>query len=154
VWLPPIKNLQIPNKDAPGAFGAIRKFDIHTGVDLYCTEGTLVYAVEDGTVVQYGPFTGPKVGSPWWLDTDFIMIEGSSGVVCYGEIELREDLKIGSRINAGDIIGTVKRVLINDKGFPTTMLHLELYKQGTRVPVVWSHFEEKPECLLDPTYLL
>ena len=37
--------------DHPGAFGAIRKFDVHTGVDLYCKKRTPICAVEDGEVV-------------------------------------------------------------------------------------------------------
>jgi len=34
-----------------GAFGARRKFNVHSGIDLYAPVGEPVYAVEDGTVV-------------------------------------------------------------------------------------------------------
>lgn len=34
-----------------GAFSARRKFHNHEGVDIYCDDGTLVRAVEDGEIV-------------------------------------------------------------------------------------------------------
>ena len=72
----------------PGAFGAVRKFDVHTGVDLYCKQGTPICAVEDGTVVEIEIFTGPRAESPWWNETLAILVEGKSGVVCYGEVDI------------------------------------------------------------------
>ena len=35
---------------AANRWGAVRKFDNHTGVDLFCDPGTPVYAIEDGEV--------------------------------------------------------------------------------------------------------
>lgn len=52
--------------DDEGMFGAVRKYDIHTGVDLYCEEGSLVSEYEDGIVVAIEDFTGVKANSPWW----------------------------------------------------------------------------------------
>lgn len=37
--------------DGPGRFGAVRKHDVHTGIDLYTYPGMPVLAVEDGVVV-------------------------------------------------------------------------------------------------------
>jgi hypothetical protein len=48
----------IPAHPHPGAFAARRRHDVHTGVDLYCSEGEPVLAVEDGDVVNVEPFTG------------------------------------------------------------------------------------------------
>ena len=73
--------------DKEGKFGAVRKYDVHTGVDLYCESGSAVHAVEDGIVVNIENFTGPLAGSSWWNDTKSVLIEGKYGVVCYGEIE-------------------------------------------------------------------
>ena len=88
-WFFPLKNYQhqIPQDEHPGAFGAVRKFDVHTGVDLYCPEGTPIFAVEDGRVITIEIFTGPRAESPWWYETLAILVEGESGVVCYGEVE-------------------------------------------------------------------
>ncbi len=80
------KVLEIPLKPHPGAFGVLRKHHTHEGVDLYATEGEAVYAVEKGVVIAVEDFTGPKAGSPWWLDTQSVLIEGAVGVVCYGEL--------------------------------------------------------------------
>lgn len=144
---------EIPTGEHPGAFGAVRKFDVHTGVDLYCDDGATVYAIEDGTVVDVCDFTGPQVGTPWWNDTQAILIEGKSGVIVYGEVE--SYVIAGDRVVAGQAIGYVKRVLIKDKGKPMSMLHMELYDHGYRGGCeVWHHNHPKPEMLRDPTQLL
>lgn len=137
---------------AQGCFGAQRKFDIHTGVDLYCEPGTKVLAIEDGVVVDVIDFTGPKADSPWWNDTEAILVESKSGCILYGEISASK--KIGDVVKRADEIGEVMTVLAKNKGLPTTMLHLELYPTGWRAPVIWALGQAKPDVLQDPTFLL
>lgn len=169
-WLSPLKLKLIPTdqsesfmnmKDGetglplaphPGAFGVQRKHHFHEGVDLYCPDGTPVYAVEDGRVVKIMPFTGAAAGMDWWEDTDAVLIEGVSGVVVYGEIT--PATKEGADVRAGDLIGHVKRVLKVDKGRPMSMLHLELHDHGARQAPEWPVDGEKPETLRDPTAFL
>ena len=142
-----------PRDDHPGAFGAVRKFDIHTGVDLYCPEGTPIYAVEDGVLVESEVFTGPNAESPWWHETFALLVEGGSGVVVYGEVA--HPIKVGMPVKKGHIIGFAKQVLKKDKGKPMCMLHLELMAMGSRETVWWRSGAPQPEGLLDPTeYLL
>lgn len=151
-WRNPIPSpLIVPEVGHPGAFGTQRKFDFHTGVDLYADAGTPVTAVEPGIVVAVIAFTGPEAESPWWLPTSAVLIEGASGVVLYGEIKTA--LKVGNAVPTGGFIGHVERVLRNDKGKPTCMLHLELYKSGT-TDAVWWKSGDQPEALLDPTPFL
>jgi murein DD-endopeptidase MepM/ murein hydrolase activator NlpD len=135
-----------------GDFGAIRKHDIHTGVDIYCDPQQLVVAVEDGEVVSIENFTGENANppSPWWNDTKAVLVEGNSGVVVYGEINPLESIKVGQKVKVGKILGKVITVLKKDKGTPMTMLHIELYKKGTRETTVWHLGEEQPENLLNP----
>ena len=143
----------LPLAPHPGAFGVARKNHIHEGVDLYCAEGTPVYAVEPGRVVAVVPFTGTIAGSDWWHDTYAVLVEGETGVVVYGEIT--PGRVTGENIAAGDCIGHVKQVLKNDKGRPMAMLHLELYDHGTRDAVEWKNDTPRPRGLRDPTpYLL
>lgn len=159
-WFFPLKNwdLEIPQRDHPGAFGAVRKFDIHTGVDLYCKEGTSVFAVEDGEIVAIEEFTGPNAESPWWNQTWAILIRGDSGVVVYGEVE-NPSLSVGDIVKMGDFLSCTKQVLKKDKGKPMCMLHLELCTSETTETVWWRKKgekanwwkETKPPCLLDPT---
>jgi murein DD-endopeptidase MepM/ murein hydrolase activator NlpD len=157
-WIFPLIdwNGVVPQNPHPGSFGAIRKHDIHTGVDLYVPEKNLVLAVETGHVVNVENFTGPDAGSPWWLPTKSILIEGPSGVVCYGEVEPM-GVERGTHITAGSIIGFVKPVFSEDKirkdikGHSNHMLHFELYKHGTKKSVIWNLDEPKPKNLLDPT---
>ncbi len=143
----------IPIDGHLGAFGTQRKHHRHEGVDLYCNPGESVHAVESGVVVNILPFTGPSAGSEWWNDTKAVMVEGESGVVCYGEIEPRQGLEIGSKVSAGEEIGVVVQVLKHNKGRPMSMLHLELYEHGTTAPVEWGPnlFGKIPEHLLNPT---
>lgn len=150
--LNPMPEVPIGNHD--GAFGFMRKHDVHTGVDLYCDNLAKVYAIECGTVVAILDFTGPKADSPWWNDTRAILIEGNSGVFVYGEVQEREGLKIGDNVECGDVLGEVVTVLQKDKGKPMTMLHLELYEHKFRDVVWWNLGKEKPEPLLDPTNIL
>lgn len=138
--------------DAPGQFGTPRKHDIHTGIDLYCPLGTRVVAVEAGMVVGVENFTGPAAGSPWWNDTQALLVEGQSGVVVYGEMAPEPELTPGVHVEAGQHIGTVTTsVLKTDKGRPMTMLHVELMAPGTHETLWWPLDREQPPMLLDPT---
>ena len=136
-----------------GDFGVSRKYCVHTGVDCYCEPQQNVVAVEDGEVVAIEEFTGEHANppSPWWNNTKAILVEGESGVVVYGEIKPLETIKIGKKIRKGQNIGNVITVLKKDKGLPMTMLHLELYKSGTRETAIWNLNESQPDNLLNPS---
>lgn len=157
MWNWPLTNWlesEVPVGNHQGSFGFKRKFHTHEGVDLYAPEGSIVKAVESGVVVAILSFTGSKAGSPWWFDTKCVMIEGLSGVVNYGEIEPDAMINVNSKVMAGDVVGSIKRVLRTVKSNPPAMLHLELYKSGVREPVEWPTNARQPENLLDPTKLL
>lgn len=153
----------IPQKGHPGAFLTKRKHHTHTGVDLYTEDGQSVFAVEDGVVVGIENFTGASQNSPWWEETHCVLIEGASGVVCYGEIRVGYGICVGKSVLRGGLVGKVKRVLPLHKhrtdieGHSTSMLHVEVYKHGTR-----KAFEEDPtlgalsdwNVLIDPTPFL
>jgi 3-polyprenyl-4-hydroxybenzoate decarboxylase len=151
VWHFPVRPCIIPTLPHPGAFKFQRNHGgKHTGIDLYCEDSEEVYAVEDGTVVGIEHFTGEWDNTPWWNNTDCILVEGCSGVVCYGEI--KTSLSIGDKVLRGQHIANVVRV-IKDKlhpeieGWKPNMLHLEWYKHKIRKASV--HFSE--EELFDPT---
>jgi hypothetical protein len=138
-----------------GSFGAVRKHDRHTGIDLYCPIGQMVEAVEDGTVVGIEWFTGPDAGSPWWAATQAILVEGASGVVLYGELHPADNLQVGSKVLAGQTLGNIILVIKKERQFPPrSMLHLELYRPGTTTATWWKLDEPQPDHLLDPTACL
>lgn len=145
----------IPVGNHPGAFFTKRKFENHTGVDLYTDNGTPVYAVENGTVVNIEPFTGPQIEMPWWNDTNCVLVEGASGVVVYGEITPYPNMKVGHIIKRNERVGHVKRVLKEGKerpdieGHSTSMLHIELYPH--KVYTSDPYCGQKPGILRDPT---
>lgn len=147
----PIK-IDVINTLPHGRFGFVRKFDIHTGIDIYCADGEPVFAIEDGIVIDISHFTGEYTtpeSTPWWENTMAIAIESKSGVILYGEI-YEPSLRIGDIVKEGQHIANVKRVLKKDKGLPMSMLHIELYKHGYRGDcVVWTIDEEQPKDLLN-----
>jgi len=136
-------------------FGAVRKHDIHTGIDIYLPYGTKVYPIEDGVVVNVEWFTGTKSNppTPWWKDTQAVWVQSSNSnklVFVYGEIDT--DIAIGTKVSVNDCIGTIAEVLKKDKGKnPTTMLHLELYSDIPEQTVIWNIGEPMPNLLMDPT---
>lgn len=153
----PLKNYNHPLPLPPehvGAFGAVRRFDVHTGVDLYCNEGDEVLSMEEGVVEEIFSFTGKHAGSPWWNDTFAVLIRGKSGYLLYGEIQPEVNIKRGLIVSEGQLIGTVATVLKKDKGLPMSMLHMELYNHHVKDPVIWGLDGMKPEGLEDPTTLL
>lgn len=152
----------IPIGSHPGAFLTKRKHHTHTGVDLYTIDGSMVTAVESGKVVGIEHFTGPQDNMPWWNDTECVLIEGASGVICYGEITPMPKLEIGDDVKLGTCIGYVKRVLKEGKerpdimGHSTSMLHMELYPHG-KYTAFQEYGDKKDDfnLLQDPTpYLL
>lgn len=155
-WTWPLRSPVFLLPDEPGQFGVVRKEDVHTGDDLYCELGTEVVAVEDGEVILVEGFTGPNAAdpSPWWNDTDAILVRGASGVVVYGEVSAR--VRVGDTVKAGQVIGVVERAVLKSfKGRPMVMLHLELMDASATGTVWWKLGEEMPSVLRDPTpYLL
>lgn len=146
------------DENHPSRFAYKRKNYFHTGVDFYCGRSYSskeVYAVESGRVVGSGMFTGPELGHDHWLETHYLMIEGASGVINYGEIQKPWHFPVGRLVARGYCIGHVAPVLKktrNDiEGHSDHMLHLELYKKGTTKPVDWKLEDPQPENLLDPT---
>lgn len=149
----PLKEYNLPSLDSQNCFGAKRKHDFHTGVDLFCQEHEGVYSMYDGVVTNVIEFTGFSE-SPWWNDTLAVMIyhPDKQKTFLYGEVET--NLKPGKVVKAGDLIAKVKKVLKKDKGKPTTMLHMECYKGLQTSAVWWYHNQKCPNNLEDITKYL
>ena len=154
----PIKNFKyhIPNETEPGGFGFVRKHDIHTGIDLYCSKGEPIYSISNGIILDIIKFTGFEE-SPWWNDTwAVIAYHPGIGTIVYGEVYVDDSYPmVGDIIRQGDIVGNVATVLKEDKGKnPPNMLHIELYKGVHLYPVIWELNTEKPNKLENPKQLL
>lgn len=151
--LPFNKNIDIESIPYHGRFGAIRKHDIHTGLDLYCDSNEPFYCVEDGIIIGIFNFTGEDVGSPWWNKTKGILVKGSKHCILYGEVDT--DLKVGDYVKEGDLLGIVKTVLKEDKGLPMTMLHIEAYDLNYEGEgEIWNLDSDKPKSLLNIEHIL
>lgn len=159
MWFPinTQKNRGIPINAHPGAFGCKRKYDYHTGVDLYGKENDWVYAIEDGVVEKVGIFTGDQDTS-WWLKTDAILVKSENYYWVYGE--LKSLVSVGDVVKSGQLLGNLIPVLSPEKlrndipKHSCTMLHLEKYDFTYDVSMGWATwvgFNERPKYLLDPT---
>lgn len=147
-----------------GRFGASRKHDIHTGIDLYAdrrdTKGLLVGAFEEGRVVSIGPFTGTDAGCEWWYDSKYVAVRGRSGIIVYGEIEPSPSIKVKEDVTPGQLIGEIVQVLRHPPrthvpGHSMHMLHVELITKETMsndfTAGDWKLKHARPRYLLDPT---
>lgn len=146
----------LPKFYEPGAFGAIRRFDIHEGVDIYTYANAPVYAVEDGVVTATYVFTGKKAKCEWWNETWCVKVEGKSGVITYGELS-KPTIEVGENVLGGvTIVGRVTPVLRPEKYRPdirnhsVAMLHIELRKETCHLDG-WKLEGERDKRLLDPT---
>ncbi len=154
---PLLKSAFIPRAPHPGAFGVNRRYEVHTGVDLYCAPKTPVRAMAGGLVIDVFPFTGLHADSAWWLDTWAILI-GGTYTINYGECV--PYVRVGDNVRAGEIIGYVIPVLPPHKlradipHHSTSMLHLEMYTCGTRCCSQWKLGARQPGRLIDPTSYL
>lgn len=146
----------IPRFYEPGAFGAIRKFDIHEGVDIYTHADAPVWAVEDGVVTAVYEFTGKNANCSWWNPTWCVKVEGKSGVVTYGELS-KPTIEVGEGVIGGvTVVGHVTPVLKPAKYRPdirnhsVAMLHLELRTETCHLDG-WQLEGQRDKRLLDPT---
>lgn len=147
----PVKTTQPYTK--AGMFGAVRKYDIHTGLDLYCKEDSDIIAIESGRVIEVIPFTGIEAGSPWWMDTKAVVIQSGERVLVYGEVA--PIVSVGDNVTIGQSIASSKRVLKKDKGInPSCMLHLEVWENYYSSNYTWGLGQPKPKGLSNPLSLL
>lgn len=150
-------NWDVPIYPHPGAFKASRKHEVHTGVDLYVPENTIVTTIEAGEIVNIVKFTGEHAGLPWWENTWAVLVKGRTGVIVYGEIQPSRQLKVGDRVGSGMPIGSVIPVIknIKDTTISPTMLHVELlaHYRTEEAPMVKNNLQF-PSFVYDPTMLL
>lgn len=174
-WLWPLpegEDDEVPTK-GPRAFGAVRKYDVHVGVDLVAKPRTSVFSVLDGYVEAIVDFTGPEAGSPWWESTEAVIVRLVQSQVCvlYGEVCASRGLRAGALLRRGGFVGTVARARRRETlclllGLaPSAMLHLELWESPAAVraryagalarqPNDWPKDGVQPVGLLDPTLYL
>lgn len=133
-----------------GLFGAVRRYDVHTGLDLYCEEGEPVLCISAGVVVDVFQFTGESAGTGWWNDTQAVVVSSGDKTYVYGELE--SCVEVGSVVSVGDKLGAVVPVLKTYKGTtPTAMLHLEVWMTVSyKKNYVWPLGHARCEGLLDP----
>lgn len=152
-WIKPVYTTYLTVPSTGRAFGASRSNGRkHAGMDYYVRNGhgTPVYAMTSGTVVEYS--------SNFYASTQAIGVKNDDGSVLR-YCEIATPLRVGSRVEQGEQIGTIKA---NTAG-GGTMLHLELYmgtvsgslsnKSNRTYNYVSGNFQRRRD-LLNPEFLL
>ncbi len=130
--------------EAPRSYGSRRDHGRrqHAGCDLYAPVSTPILAVEDGIVLEAGPF---------YLGTWAVVVDHTSFVVRYGEVtkNIPPGVRPGRKVTRGQIIAHVG----NLAKLHMSMLHFEMY-QGTETGPL-TNVRNKPfmrrSDLIDPT---
>lgn len=100
----------------------INSYGIHEGLDIVATYGENVYSMITGEISD--------IAKDSIYDWKTVSIVGDDGLtVIYRYCAVKEELKIGDQVTAGDIIGTVTKVSFYEKTYPVH-LHVEVYLNG------------------------
>lgn len=97
----------------------------HAGCDIYTYDGEPVYAINDGVVFENTPKFYYNVGT--------ISIRHNTCIIRYGEVEPLAELKVGTKVIAGQLIGHAKQIYTSPsvKMNVPIMVHLEMYSEET-----------------------
>ena len=124
----PFKENDLPTQDwiqGIRCFGARRSGGnrAHAGCDLYAPVGTTIHAITSG-VVTLGPYL-------FYAGTFALEVDHGSFLARYGEIQKAAFVKAGDRVEAGQPIARVGKLI----GMKNSMLHLELYDKSASGPL-------------------
>lgn len=118
---------------------------LHAGSDIYSPVGTEVYATDDGTV--------RRVSSKFYKNVGAIEITHATWIGRYCEITPIKTLKVGDKVEAGQLIGYVAKI----DGLNISMLHFEMYdNQDDKSPltIVGANRFNRRKDLLNPEKFL
>ncbi len=113
------------------SFGFVRSLTrLHAGVDIYgsCANKQDVVSMVKGEVLSVSDFYG---------QTHQVTIKHENYTVRYGELDPASiqaaNISVGTKVKAGQKIGTLGQLIINGRVHKTCMLHVEIYEKGTGV---------------------
>lgn len=132
---------------------------LHRGADFAAPEGTSIFAVEDGVVVEARGADAPDQhgwvnGFGGWIVIDHIF-KGKKVSTVYGHLYPKDILvRVGQKVSRGQLIG-----FVGNNGQSTgAHLHFEIWPDGrltggTAVdPMPWLGVENVPTVPVDPAY--
>lgn len=139
-------------RKAPLAFGSNRGVRKHAGCDLYSSEGSEVYSVTNGRVIEISRNFIKSVPGIHAVAVD----HGVHGVARYCELHLNPEIKIGMVLESGQVIGKIAKLEASGHSFPSDMLHFELYSgkgKGSLTNLKNMPFQRRSD-LVDPSDFL
>ncbi len=102
----------------------LKQWEIHKAIDFVATDDTNVYSVANGTVSNV--FTN-------YLEGTVVEISHEDGLVSvYKSLNDDVNVKIGDKVKAGDILGSVAETMAQELN-TGAHLHFEMQKNGKKV---------------------
>jgi murein DD-endopeptidase MepM/ murein hydrolase activator NlpD len=124
----------------------------HLGVDLYAGRGHLLVSIVDGTVIAMRHYRSGHDPEDYWGNN--LGLLGEDGILyCYMHWDsVVEGIHLGSRVSAGDLIGSVGRTGFETKAIPSH-LHLEMMILNHPERFCFA-YEREPGVLVTPNRFL
>lgn len=99
----------------------LKQWEAHKSIDFLVSAKSNVYAVLGGTVSEiYSNY----------LEGNVVVIQHENGLKSsYGSLESSTNLKVGDKVNAGDVIGTASETANRESGIGS-YLHFTMYDEG------------------------
>jgi len=119
-FIVPVKDVQLSQAHVFWHDKTMNWFRLHEGMDFSAAQGTEVYAAVDGTVLAV------TTSDAYYGGTVTLSHAGEVKTV-YAFIDPAEELKVGDKVNRGDVIGKVAKACgVESK--EGDHLHFEVYK--------------------------
>lgn len=111
------------------------RFSAHKAIDFFANEGTEVYAVYDGTVVD--------VKSTLLQGTTITIDHGNGLKTVYNSLLDGDEVSVGKQVNKGDLIGQVSSTN-RQESLEGAHLHFEVIENGENIdPAKYLIIDEK-----------
>lgn len=134
----PVQNATVKTTYSFWYNSTLNQYCLHTGIDFAAEAGTEVCAAYSGTVesVTDGLLEGGKI----------VIDHGDGLKTVYSSIDVKTSLKAGSKVNAGDVIGTVSAEtdVMGKEYNEGSHLHFETLENDEYInPTAYLDIEEK-----------
>ncbi len=104
----------------------LNDYRIHSGIDIAAEQGSAVLAYADGKVISV--YDDPMMGKTVAIEHDYDLVSYYMNL----DSNLPENISIGKKINAGDVIGAVGKTALIEVG-DESHVHFELKVGGVTI---------------------
>ena len=141
----PLGEMTTSFHSGPAKFGSSRGSRKHAGCDMYSSEGTPVFSINDGRITEFS--------DNYYKGSSAIAINHGVFTARYCEIVPAFDLNIETNVSAGQFLGITMPLNIQQAN--NCMLHFEMYSNQATGPLtqVGGDYYRRSD-LMNPTFYL